>query len=123
MPDSGLADMVGGVDEQGRRIDSLQLSFEGLRAESHEGTAIAISLGGMQIPHGKDSAFSLRLGHYRSGLAVAASGAFRLPPGAFSLPDGTFGLTGDVATVVDFGVAHGMEYSRTGSTAGITWGW
>ena len=116
MPDSGLAAMAGSIDEQGRRIDSLQLSFEGLRAESHEGTAIAISLGGMQIPHGKNSAFSLRLGHYRSGLAVAASGAF-------SLPTRTFGLTEDVTTVVDFGVAHGMEYSRTGSTAGITWGW
>ena len=123
MPEGWLADqqrrvdgVVGGVDEQGRRIRSLQLSFNELRAESHEGTAIAIALGGMHIPHGKDRAFALRLGHYRSGLAVSAAGAFRLPPSALGLPQA-------VTTVVDLGVAHGMEYSRTGSTAGITWGW
>ena len=108
--------MVSGVSEHGQQISSLRLSFDELRSESHEGTAVAVALGGMHIPYSKDSAFSLRLGHYRSGLAISAAGAFRLPAGAFRLPE-------DVSTVVDVGVAHGLEYHQTGSTAGITWGW
>lgn len=108
--------MVSGVGEHGRQIDSLRLSFDELRAESHEGTAIAIALGGMQIPYSKDAAFSLRLGHYRSGFAISAAGAFRLSAGSFFLPE-------DVSTVVDLGIAQGLDYSQTGSTAGITWSW
>ena len=80
-----------------------------LRDETQEATAIAIALGGLRVPYGKENAFSMRLGNFRSGNAVAAAGAFR--------------LSTDPDVVLDFGAAWGVEYHQTGITAGITWSW
>ena len=97
------------IDRHGQRIESLQLSFDELRTESHEGTAIAIALGSMHIPYNRDRAFGLRLGHYRSGDAVALAGAFRLPE--------------KTRAVVDVGIAYGFDYSQTRINASLTWRW
>ena len=105
----GLDDAAMAMDRHGRRIDSLQLAFEDLRAESHEGTAIAIALGSMHIPRGRDRAFGLRLGHYRSGDAIAAAGAFRLPE--------------RTRAEVKVGVAYGFDYAQTRMNASVTWRW
>ena len=95
------------------QINSLQQSFDGLQAESREGTAIAITLGGMHVPDGRERAITLRLGNFRSGNAIAAGGAFRLPDSQPTGPD----------VVVDFGISHGLEYSQNGGSVGITWSW
>lgn len=80
-----------------------------LRDETQEATALAIALGGLRIPYDKDNAFSMRLGNFRSGNAIAAAGAFR--------------LSADPNVVLDIGAAWGVEYHQTGVSAGITWSW
>ena len=97
------------MDRHDRRIESLQLSFDNLRTESHEGAAMAIALGGMRIPDNRDLALGVRLGHYRSADAIAAAGAFRLPE--------------TTRAVVRVGVAYGFEQSRTRMSASIVWRW
>ncbi len=104
-----IDEMLKGLDGYGSSLDSLQHSFSRLRSESHEGTAIAIALGGMRLPQDKDRAISLRLGHFRSKSAIAAGGAFR--------------LLEEPNVVLDFGISQGLDYSQTGGSAGITWSW
>ncbi len=105
---TALEGRINGLEQYGSQIGSLHLSFDELRAESHEATAIAIALGGVRIPRNQQGAFSLRLGNFRSGNALAAAGAFRLP---------------ESPVVIDLGISHGFEYSQTGFAAGVTWSW
>ncbi len=94
----------------------MQLSFNDLRAELHEETAMAIALGGMRIPYNKERAFSVRLGHYRSGNAIASAAAFRLPAGALFLPD-------TISSEVNVGIAYGFDYSQTRLSMSFAWRW
>ena len=80
-----------------------------MRAQSHEGTAIAIALGGLHLPYNRDMAFGLRMGHYRSGDAVALAGAFRLP--------------GNTRTVINVGFAYGFDFYQTRLNASLAWQW
>lgn len=90
-------------------IESLQADFGGLRDESHEAGAVAISLGGMVIPDGRGGAFTMRIGHLRGESAISAHAGIRLPS--------------ESDLTVDFGVARGLRHSQTGLTAGFTWSW
>ena len=90
-------------------VRALRIDLDDLRDESQEAAAIAIALGGLRIPYDKDRAFSMRIGHFRGESAIAAQGAFRLDT--------------DPDVVFNIGAAHGIEYSQTGFTAGITWSW
>ena len=90
-------------------IDSLRADFDGLRDESREAGAVAISLGGMVIPDGKGGAFTLRLGHLGGESAISAHAGIRLPS--------------ESEITLDFGAAQGLRHSQTGFTAGFTWSW
>jgi len=103
------------VTRHSQQIRSLELSFNELRTESREETAISIALGGLRIPYNKDRAFGVRVGHYESSNAVAAAGAFRLSK-AFLLPE-------RFRAEVNIGSAYGFDYSQARVSAGITWRW
>ncbi len=80
-----------------------------MHSQSREGTAIALSLGGLRIPIDKDSAFAVRYGQFEGELAFSAQGAFR--------------LSSDPDVAVDVGAAYGVNHRQTGITAGFTWSW
>ena len=106
---SRVDDAARTVERHGQEIDSLHLLFDGLRSESHEGAAIAIALGSMRIPRDRDRAVGVRLAHYRSGDAIAVSGAFRLPE--------------RTRAVVSLGIAYGFEYHQKRMNVRLAWRW
>ena len=101
--------MIEQVYRDSRIVESLRADFNQLRSESREATAISLALGGLRVPYDRDGAFSMRFGHFRGESAIAAQAAFR--------------LSSDPDTVVDIGAAHGIEYSQTGFSAGVTFSW
>ena len=107
--DSRINETTRELQRNSERIDSLQYSFSELHGETQEAAAIAITLGGLRIPHGKDRAVSVRFGNFGSGNAIGALGALR--------------LSEDPDVALDFGFSYGFEYSQTGVTAGLTWSW
>ena len=88
-------------------IDGLYEDLGFLRGEALEGTAIALAIGGINLPANADRAVALRLGHFEGMEALALGAALRI---------------GGSATF-DFGLSHGLEYSQTGYSAGITLTW
>ncbi len=97
------------LQQNNDRMESLQFSVGKLRGETQEAAAVAISLSGLRIPHGKDKAIAVRFGSFGSGNAIGALGALR--------------LSDDPDMAIDFGVSYGFEYSQKGFTAGLTWSW
>ena len=94
--DSGLAAANMRINNAFKKID-----------ENTEGVAVAIAMGGIAIPQGKDFAVSANMGFYDSRQAFAAQSAIRL--------DETFTLNG--------GVGIGLNNNKVGGRIGVTAAW
>ena len=90
-----------------RDIEGLRHSFHRLRGETRESTAIAIALGGVDLPIDKDRSVTVQFGNYEGANALALGAGFRLSDG----------------WQVEFGAAIGLRYNQTGFRAGMTYGW
>ncbi len=85
-----------GLNEAFKKID-----------DNTEGIAVAIALGGIALPQGKNFAVAANLGFYDGKEAIAAQTAIRL--------DQTFTLNG--------GVGAGFENNKVGGRVGVMAAW
>ena len=90
-----------------RDIRALNAKYRVLRSENREATAVALALGGMQVPLDRDNAVSMRFGNFEGESALAAAGAFRI----------------NENWRADFGVAYGLRHNQLGYSGGITFSW
>jgi len=75
--------------------------------QAFEGTAIAISMGGMALPDNKKFAISTNWGNFRGQNAAGVSAQYRINNYA----------------VANFGVGGGFQQGGIGSRAGMTFAW
>ncbi len=88
-------------------IEGLQYQFHRLRGETREATAIAIALGGVDVPIDRDRTVTVQFGHYEGDNAVALGAAFRL----------------NENWQTEVGASLGLRYKQTGFRAGMTYEW
>ena len=98
-----------GVGVQGNTDAALgfQRRVRALEGELQEGSAVAISMGGFQIPNGRERALSLRFGNFEDGNALSVQ----------------YGALLRDELVLELGFGIGLDYNQTGYAAGLVYGW
>jgi hypothetical protein len=98
-----VADLSGAINAQALRINEAFREID----KTTEGVAVAIALGGLVLPQGKDFAVGANFGYFDSKQAFAAQTALRL---------------NDVL-LVNGGVGLGMNTSQMGGRVGLMAAW
>ena len=94
--DSAFADIGNGLNEAFRKID-----------QSNEGIALAIAMGGLMMPAGKDFALGANFGFYEDKQAIAAQAAIRL----------------DDTLTLNAGIGLGLDSNTVGGRVGFVAAW
>ena len=94
--DNAFAGMGEGLNDAFRRID-----------EANEGVALAIAMGGLVMPAGKDFAIGANWGFYEDRQAIAAQAALRL----------------DDTLTLNAGVGLGLDSNTVGGRVGFVAAW
>jgi hypothetical protein len=98
-----VADLSSAISAQAQRIDSAFRAID----RTTEGVAVAIALGGLVLPQGKDFAVGANYGYFDSKQAFAAQTALRL---------------NDVL-LLNGGVGLGLDTSQLGGRVGVMAAW
>lgn len=96
-----------GVDANWSAIKANRKRLDTLEAESREGTAMAMALGGLNLPNDAKHSLGIRYGNFRGKGAVALGAAMKW----------------NQSTKIDVGVAYGTDHKQSGYSAGVTFMW